>query len=128
MGLYDSVPLLDGFRPRLLHNAIAAPSAAPTTIDNIQFGSKQFARIRVWCDYNAVTAGNLRLFTWDPVNSQWYRIGDSNDLDPLVPANGDECRDYFVGRGALVHIQVQALTGTAITVRATGVDAGAESV
>lgn len=120
--------LIDGYRPKLLHNAIAAPSAAPTTVADVQFGAKQFSRIRVWCDYNAVTVCNLRLFVWDPVNSQWYRIGDSNDLDPLAPANGDEARDYFVGRGAHVHVQVQAMTGTAITVRATGVDSGAESV
>lgn len=122
-----STDALNRFTPLLLHDGITASSATPTDDTGIQFTSHNFSRIRVLCDYTSVTAANLRLFVWDSVNSTWYRIGDSDDLDPLVPGDGDEARDYFVGRGAFVHVQLEAFTGTSITIRAAGVDDGVGS-
>ena len=113
--------------PLKIHDAITAATAAPSAVGDVQFGSKEYNRIRVFVDYtNTVTSLNLRLYQWNDTLAKFYRVGDSDELEPLNPTNGDEARDYFVGRGAFIHIQVEAITGTTqtATIWVMGVDDG----
>lgn len=114
--------------PLKIHDAITSASAAPSVEADVQFGAKEYGRIRVFVDYaNTVTLANLRLYVWNDTLAKFYRIGDSDEIEPFSPTLGDEARDYFVGRGAFVHIQLESFAGSAspaATVWVMGVDDG----
>lgn len=119
--------------PLKIHAAIAAASAAPSAVGDVQFGSGRYGRIRVFVDYGGttLTALNLRVYVWNDTLAKFYRIVDSDDVEPLTPTMGaltlvDEARDFFVGRGSFVHVQVESIAGSSpsATVWVMGLDDG----
>lgn len=107
-----------------IYDTQASTTTAPTTEAHEQFGSGHFDRIRVLCSYDDVTAATIAIWQWDSTTESWFYLGDSETVDALDPAGQThEARDYHVGRGVPLHIQVAALatTGDGISVSVLGV-------
>ena len=105
-------------------NAVSAASAAPTVTADAD-ATTVTDWIRLLVAYGGtVSAANLRVWGWDRSALAWYRLGETDDVDPLTGStNGAEARDVFIGRAVDVHVQLASITGGGnVTVRIAGVD------
>lgn len=124
-----TTPILDNVSKPIGTNPHTTTTAAPTLEADAHFSTKQYSRLRLYAKYSSLTALNVRVWAWDKTAAQWFVLGDSDAVDAFTPSNGrDEARDFFVGRGVYVHLQIATLTGTNASLWARGIDAGVERV
>jgi len=123
------VDALSRWNALVIHDTITSATSAPVDDDDIQFNSGDYSRVRILTQYDTVTACNLAIWQWDRETEAWYPLGETDDVDALTPTGiATEARDVFVGRGCLLHIQAETLTGTNATVAVLGVDGSVEKV
>jgi hypothetical protein len=107
-------------------NPHTTTTSPPTTVADVHFGTKQYNAFRLFADCDTVSDLNVRIWQWDEESTHWYALGDSDDGQDFTGA--DEARDFYTGRGALIHVQIQAFTGTSVALYARGLDQGVERV
>lgn len=118
-------PGIDRDSELIVVNAATGATAAPSVKSDAQFGSGKYAHIRVLTSYTAATVAKFAVWVWE--GSAWYQLGDTDSPAALAPGTKPrEARDFTVGRGALVYVQLQTLTGTNASASVVGADLSLE--